>query len=399
MRRNTEKKGLIFIAMIAVILAALVTVLALSLKQDTVKENLQQDPVVKVLFVIEDKNQALFTDILIYYPVSGKGALINIPGNTGGLYSSLDRVDRIDAIYSELGINQYVSDIADFVNTDIPFYIKIKMNDFVELADLLGGLELFISMPVDKTSSTGEKWLLPSGRVTLDGDKVRTFMTYSLEDDSEEDIQERRQDATVAFLSAIKNNSKSFLTEKNFTEISKRLSSNISEKDLLELFLYISQVDTERFEYVTVTGKYSTVDGKMLLMPFRNGEYIKDVVKKAINSIVSPSGTANARPYVIRILNGTKIQGLAHNTRILLQGAAYEVLDIGNMDDDDEVAETYIIDHIGQKEVAKGIGEFIHCTKIQEEEVKSGDEETASNVDFTLVLGKDFDGRWVTKKK
>ncbi|MCR5613081.1 LCP family protein [Treponema sp.] len=399
MRRNTEKKGLIFIAMIAVILAALVTVIALSLKQDTVKENLQQDPVVKVLFVIEDKNQALFTDILIYYPVSGKGALINIPGNTGGLYSSLDRVDRIDAIYSELGINQYVSDIADFVNTDIPFYIKIKMNDFVELADLLGGLELFISMPVDKTSSTGEKWLLPSGRVTLDGDKVRTFMTYSLEDDSEEDIQERRQDATVAFLSAIKNNSKSFLTEKNFTEISKRLSSNISEKDLLELFLYISQVDTERFEYVTVTGKYSTVDGKMLLMPFRNGEYIKDVVKKAINSIVSPSGTANARPYVIRILNGTKIQGLAHNTRILLQGAAYEVLDIGNMDDDDEVAETYIIDHIGQKEVAKGIGEFIHCTKIQEEEVKSGDEETASNVDFTLVLGKDFDGRWVTKKK
>ena len=98
-------------------------------------------------------------------------------------------------------------------------------------------------------------------------------------------------------------------------------------------------------------------------------------------------------------MNGTKIQGLAHNTRILLQGAAYEVLDIGNMDDDDEVAETYIIDHIGQKEVAKGIGEFIHCTKIQEEEVKSGDEETASNVDFTLVLGKDFDGRWVTKKK
>ena len=396
MKLRQEKKGIIFIALIFMILCVLVAIIVVSVKQDTVEENLKRDPVMKVLLVLEDKNQLLFTDVLIYYPVSGKGVLVNIPGNTGGLHSSLDRVDRIDAIYSELGINKYLSEISDFVDVDIPFYIKISMNNFIELADLLGGLELFIPVPVEQESPAGEKWLLPSGRVKLDGDKVRTFMTYYFEDESEDDIQERRQDATVAFLSAIKQQANTYLKKKTFSEISSRMTSNVKEEDLLTLFQHISQVDTERFEYITVTGKYSNVDGKTLLMPFRNGEYIKDVVRKSINSIVSPSGTANARPYVIRILNGTKIQGLAHNTQILLQGAAFEVLDIGNVDGD-EVDETYIIDHIGQPDAAKSIGDVIHCTKIEEEVLKDG--EDVSNVDFTLVLGKNFDGRWVQAKK
>ena len=43
------------------------------------------------------------------------------------------------------------------------------------------------------------------------------------------------------------------------------------------------------------------------------------------------------------------------------------------------------------------VGEFIHCTNIVEEEVDlSGPEnDTAADVDFTIILGKDFDGRYV----
>lgn len=399
MKLKRERKGIILIGMIAAIVIALVVIIAIYAKQDKIKENLQQDPVIKVLFVLKDKNQALFTDVLIYYPVTGKGVLINIPGNTGGLYGALDRVDRIDAIYSEKGIEAYRDAIASFIKVDIPFYIETSLNNFVEIADLLGGLELFISMPVDERSSTGDIWLLPSGKVTLDGEKLRTFLTYHLPEDSDSDIQERRQDATVAYLSAVKANSNTYLNMSNFSQLSSRMSSNVKDVDLLELFLYISEVDTERFETLTVTGNNTTVDGKTLLMPFRNGEYIKDVTKKSINSIVSASGSANARPYVIRILNGTKILGLAHNTKILLEGAAYEVLDIGNVDSDEEVEETYIIDHIGEQEVALAIGDFIHCSKVETEEIKKDDNENVSNVDFTLVLGKNFDGRWVHQKE
>ena len=396
MKIKRERKGLVFIALIMIILCVLITVIGLSLKQNTVEENLKQDPVIKALFVLEDDDKALFTNVLIYYPVTGKGVMVSIPGNTGGLHKSLNKVDRIDEIYSQLGIGVYLKEISSFVGIDIPFYVRINLDKYVELIDILGGIEVFIPSPIDTVSPTGEKWLLPSGRVVLDGEKIKTFISYSLEDENIDEILERKRDAFVSFLASVKSSANAFLNEKNFIEFYSRISFNSKEEDLLKLFQYISQVDTERFEYITVTGYDRNVDGKVLLMPFRNGEYIKDVVKKGINSIISASGTANARPYVMRILNGTSIKGLAHNTKILLQGAAFEVLDIGNVEGDKEVEHTYIIDHIGQRDAAKGIGEFIHCSKIVEEEIKNDDNENVSNVDFTLVLGKDFDGRWVS---
>lgn len=396
MKIKRERKGLVFIALIMIILCVLITVIGLSLKQNTVEENLKQDPVIKALFVLEDDDKALFTNVLIYYPVTGKGVMVSIPGNTGGLHKSLNKVDRIDEIYSQLGIDVYLKEISSFVGIDIPFYVRINLDKYVELIDILGGIEVFIPSPIDTVSPTGEKWLLPSGRVVLDGEKIKTFISYSLEDENIDEILERKRDAFVSFLASVKSSANAFLNEKNFIEFYSRISFNSKEEDLLKLFQYISQVDTERFEYITVTGYDRNVDGKVLLMPFRNGEYIKDVVKKGINSIISASGTANARPYVMRILNGTSIKGLAHNTKILLQGAAFEVLDIGNVEGDKEVEHTYIIDHIGQRDAAKGIGEFIHCSKIVEEEIKNYDNENVSNVDFTLVLGKDFDGRWVS---
>ena len=64
--------------------------------------------------------------------------------------------------------------------------------------------------------------------------------------------------------------------------------------------------------------------------------------------------------------------------------------------DSNDYEKTVIIDHIGNKEVADVVGEFIHCTNIVEEEVVSENEDnSAADVDFTIILGKDFDGRYV----
>ena len=62
---------------------------------------------------------------------------------------------------------------------------------------------------------------------------------------------------------------------------------------------------------------------------------------------------------------------------------------------------TVIIDHIGNKEIAAMVGDFIHCTNIVEEEVdlSNTESETAADVDFTIILGKDFDGRYVRASK
>lgn len=393
--RNNGHSGLFFLLMF-LILAGVGTFIFLSLRVDTVEESLKNNSVIKTLFVLEDKDQVLFTDVFIYYPVSQRGALINILGNTGAIFQSLGRVDRIDAIYTEKGIDVYKSEIEKLIGQEIPFYVEMNLSRFGELTDMLGGLKVFVPSPVDVKTDEGERWLLPSGAVNLDGDKINTYLTYSKVEEDESEIIERRQNVMIAFLSALNRESNQLLEKNCFPLYAEKMNSNLSEKDLRRLFSEISNIDSERLVPQTITGSSRLVDGKMLLFPYYDGQLIKDVVKQATISLVSLDDVSINRIYVLEIQNGTTTQGLARNTAALLKSTGYDVLSTVNAERNDW-EKTLIINHIGNAEIAKNLGDFIHCTNIVDEEIKpdSDGSESNSNVDFTIILGKDFDGRYV----
>ena len=366
------------------------------MKSDTDNQKLKENQVIKSLFVVEDKDQVLFTDIFIYYPVSKKGALINILGNTGAIFQSIGRVDRIDAVYTEKGIETYKSEIEKLIGQEIPFYIDINLSKFSELTDLLGGLKVFVPSPVDIKKPDGDYWLLPSGAVTLDGDKIVTYLDYLRPEESEEELQERRQNVMVSFLSSLKNNLKKIKNKEVFSYFFNKMKSNLEEEELRKLLIEISNVGSESIVPQNITGAKRVVDGKVLLFPYYDGQLIKDVVMQAMTSLTSLDDTKINRIYVLEIQNGTTVQGLARNTAALLKSAGYDVLSTINADRND-YEETKIINHIGNIDIAKNLGNFIHCTNIIEESVKpeSSGIESDSNVDFTIILGKDFDGRYV----
>lgn len=158
----------------------------------------------------------------------------------------------------------------------------------------------------------------------------------------------------------------------------------------------ISDIDAETIIKQNITGHERIVDGKKLIFPLNNGEFIKEAVRQTTKILISTSNAFASRIYVLEIKNGTTVQGLAHNTSILYQNASYDVLSAVNADRND-YEKTVIIDHIGNKEIAAIVGEFIRCTNIEEEELKDSDQEKdiVSDVDFTIILGKDFDGRYV----
>ena len=173
------------------------------------------------------------------------------------------------------------------------------------------------------------------------------------------------------------------------------MSINLSLSDSYRMMSLFSEMDTELIKRQTVTGKLREIDGKELLMPTRNGSDIREAVQQVTQLLVSNSGAMVSRIYVLEIQNGTTIQGLAHNTAILYKGASYDVLGTVNADRND-YDKTVIIDHIGNKEMAEMVGKYIHCSNIIEETVDlSESEDSASNVDVTIILGKDFDGRYV----
>ncbi len=390
-----ERKGMIFLVLIVAIFLSLIVSFYVYLRADSVKDKLKTDPIIKALILIEDGPNVVFTDVFLAYAESGKGALITIPENTGAIYESLGRVDRIDAVFKEKGVDAYKREVENLLDLDLSYTIEIQLSDFERLADLLGGLGVFIPQPVDARGPNGEIWLLPSGAVRLFGSKVTTYMTYNLESEDDDSVQDRRQSMLVALLAALRKNRNVIFQRENFKQFLPCFSSNLKQKDFAELLEIVTRIDYERVTQLAVTGLNQSVDGKVLLYPFRNGDFIKEVAKRTVSSIIQASGSGGDRTYVLEIQNGTKVQGLARNTQILLQGAGFEVLNVSNAPSND-YEQTEIVDLIGNRDAAKSLGDFIRCSKITEARVAAeGENVETPNFDFILILGRDFDGRYV----
>lgn len=392
-----EQKGAIFIALIILIGVAISIVFAFSLKTNSVKDALEEQGIMRTLFVVEDEDSTmLFSSVLIYNPASQKAALVNLPGYTGAIYQSLGRVDKLEKVYSEAGISSYRNEIEKMLGMTIPYYAILPLENFIKISDYLGGMRVFISEPVDCVSEEGDRWLLPSGAINLDGDKIITYLHYRLEDEAESDVQERYQNAMAAFITGLHDKKFIIFNKENKKRYLDFIKTNLNEEEEVTLFEAIADVDSESIIKQTITGSLRRVDGQLLLMPDNNGEFIKEAVKQTTNLLASKDGTITSRVYVIEIQNGTTTQGLARNTAILFQNASYDVLSPVNAPRND-YEETVIIDHLGNNDVAKIVGDFIHCTNIREATPEEEAESSSldAGVDFTIILGKDFDGRYV----
>ncbi|MCR5621704.1 MAG: LCP family protein [Treponema sp.] len=391
---SREQKNLAFILFIIAIVVMVAVKVSMALIHDPVADKLKKDQVVKVLFVIQGEDgTALCSEVFLYYPDSKKCAVIDIPGNTGAIWRSLGRVDRIDVIYRDRGMDAYRAEIEELLGLELPFSISIGQDEFGRMADYLGGLSVFIPEPVDRSDGDGGRWLLPSGAVTLDGEKLRDYMEFLMDDEDEEDRDARRLSAFGAFLTELKVSRTDVLDKKNFPFYSSCMHGNVDVDGLYELLEVISDFDTNFLTTQSVLGSERLVDGQKLIFPFLNGQLVKDVVKQKLRMLITQDTQDNRRVYVVEVLNGTYQQGLARNASILLENAGYSILRVGNADRMD-YEHTAIINHIGNEAAVRTLGDFISCYNIIDEAIDLGSEGD-EDVDFTLVLGGDWDGRYV----
>ena len=66
--------------------------------------------------------------------------------------------------------------------------------------------------------------------------------------------------------------------------------------------------------------------------------------------------------------------------------------------DRNDYEKTVIIDHIGNETAAKNVGELIHCTNIIQADASNTESTKKAVVDFTIILGADYNGDYVINK-
>ena len=371
-------------------------------RSNPVDDALSANRVINVLFIIEDNKVPLSTYVLMYYPVTKRAAIFDIPGDLGLLIARINRVDRIDRVYDSSRLGSYETEIEKLLGIEINFNIVITKENLVSIVDLLEGVEIFIPSAVSYRDDD-EIILFPSGITVLDGDKASLYATYSLlHEDSEMEVF-RRQRFFLGFLNRqIQMNEK--LQNPSISKLYHSLfKTNISQKTLTLLFNEFNNIDTDRTNIQSVTGNLREVSGQMLIIPHYDGNLVKEVVRQTLGTLTREiEDHLIERTLTVEVLNGTAINGLAGRTAEMLRSFGYDVISISNADRNN-YDNTLIVHRSGDDSLVNSFAEVIRCTNIRRELLSNPDNENDPanqnfeyKADITLLIGRNFNGRYVT---
>jgi anionic cell wall polymer biosynthesis LytR-Cps2A-Psr (LCP) family protein len=387
---------LFLIGIIAVLIAGAIFIVTV-LRPDP--DALLKDRVVHSLFVIESNNKPLSSYVLMYYPANKRAAIFDIPGDIGLILKKINMVDRIDAVYDPRNISAFRNEIESLLDIDISFSFILDMVSMGKLVDLLEGVEILIPLPIEQYD-TEPPVLFSSGLTRMDGDKARIYISYALPDEDRETITFRRQRFFLGLLRRIGEQNESLKNPVLAQMYQLLLRTNTNQRTLLRLFDEYTGINIDRLNIQIVGGSIREISGQTLLLPNYNGNLIKDIVRKTLGGLTTLDQGESDRVWTVEVLNGTTANGLAGRTADLLRDFGYDVVSIGNADRNDYDA-TVIVDHSGSRDIAWTFANTIRCKNVLFEAVESeyADNELQNfeyRLDFTIIIGKDFDGRYVT---
>ncbi|MBB6479028.1 LCP family protein [Spirochaeta isovalerica] len=353
----------------------------------------KSEAIVPVMIIVSEEDKPLLTELFLFYHDTGKGAVLDIPGNTGSIISNLKKVDRIDILYDEDNIDPYRAKVGDLTGIDIPFYYIISLENLEKMVDLIDGLNLFIANPVD-IRKDGRTYLLPSGSVTLDGAKVVSYLLYNIDGESDSEKIDRNHKFIKSLLEKMAD-SRGYLSTDEVSDFTRDMAvTNMDRKSFENFLSYLSDLDMDRLQYNKVLGVKRFVDNKELLFPHYDERLLKELVNQIEDYLVNIQSLSDQGvAFSVEILNGTDINGLASRTSQILKSFGYKIAGLGNATrtDGQEVEKTVILDRKGNPDAAKGLAALLKCERWHSE----ADESLDDTIDITLILGKDFDGRYV----
>jgi anionic cell wall polymer biosynthesis LytR-Cps2A-Psr (LCP) family protein len=388
-----------FLAAILILLAGGVIFIVFSLRTDPIEEALSGDRVINTLFVLEKDAKPLSSFVLMYYPATRRAAIFDIPRDLGLIIRRINRVDRIDALYNRQRIGDFENEVEDLLGIEINFFMILGENGLRKAVDLLEGVELFIPSPVEIYGDS--PILFPAGLVRLDGDKAAGYLVYELPDEDREVVSFRRQRFFLGFIKRLGEMWDHISNPQVDNLFQSFFLTNINRRTWERLLGEFASIDMDRTKIQSVGGTIREISGQTLLLPSWDGNLIKQIVGQTLGSITRQTeGALSDQVFTVEVLNGTNINGLAARTAELLRGFGYDVISIGTMDNNNyEVSE--IIDRSLVMDAAQDFGEIIRCRNIRsetplEENPALEFRNFEYRADFTLIIGRDFDGRYVT---
>lgn len=387
--KNLFDPSRLLLALIAILTVGISVFVVLQVRTDKVKETIDSGKLLAVLVVVSDKDHPLFNEVILYNPQTKKTALVDIPPETGSLISSLSRVDALSALFRPDDMKEYLAKVGQLTGLTVPFSIVMTADQLERQVDLLSGIDLFIPSVIEE-SKTDPMVLLPSGNHVLDGAKARDYLIHQDEGEELGDRSARYQKLVQTLMRRWGENQAFLSHEDVFPLFFSGMRTNLEDVGVKTFLKTAAGADWERVVFQRVLGTERIVDKTKLLFPHYNGTLLLETVRQVLVGLANKDADQLVNgTLTVEILNGTTRAGLATRTASLFRNFGYEIVAAKNADSTNQL-ETTIIDRTGNPDQAQKLAELIRCGKI----ISQADVPGGSAM-ITIILGKDFDGRYV----
>lgn len=273
--------------------------------------------------------------LINFNPKSKKVNIVSIPRDT--LITINGRRWKMNAAYPIGGDQRVITEVEKLLSVKVNYLAKVNYEGFREFIDAIGGVDMKIEYNMDYTDKSQNLRIdfKKGTTVHLDGKKAEEFFRWRKNNDGtglpNGDI-DRIKNQHVFLEQVVKKcatPSIIFKIPAILRSVEQNVETNMTGSTMFKYALKLMTLKPSDIKMSTVKGSAKMIDGQSYFIV--NKEENTDLIKR-LNS--SDSGSSEIKPEDVRIkvLNATKISGLAATYQIQLRQLGYKNVDTGNTD-------------------------------------------------------------------
>jgi LCP family protein required for cell wall assembly len=290
--------------------------------------------------------------------------------------------------------------VSSFIGQPVQYYARVNFQGFVELVDLIGGVDVVVQSTIYDTEYPTndygvETFYLEAGPQHLDGETALKYVRTRNVDDDYARAGRQQQVIRAVVDKVLRADMLPTLLPKLprlLYTMRSSIDTDIPMATQLELANYLSSSSLREVRQLVLDNRYGeetySEEGAWILKPDR-----ARVLTALANFFAPPAATnssavAMGKPEWVRIeiLNGTGEPGVAAQTRDLLQSQGWQVVSIGDADRSD-YGRTIIINYGVPDELVERVGVDLELdpalSSLQGLNI-------SAPVDVRIVVGRDF---------
>ncbi|EHJ02000.1 cell envelope-related transcriptional attenuator [Clostridium sp. DL-VIII] len=326
--------------------------------------------------------------VLNYNPQNKNLHIVSIPRDT--LINVNGKNVKINSAYEIGGYSKIKSEVENLLDININYMVKIDYTAFDEIIDAIGGVDMKIdrNMIYDDPVQNLHINFKAGETVNLDGKKAEEFFRWRENNDgsgfANGDLD--RIENQHKFISKVIEKCTSplmiFRVPKIMSAVGDNVETNMSSVDVLSYGMKFMGLKQENVTMSTIKGTEKTINGESFVVFDKNAN--KEILAPLTSSsnsksLISSTSKGDIR---IKILNATKINGLAAKVMKQLSNDGYTKIDTGNIELSDK---SRILANDSDK--SNTIKQDLNIKDIEKKENKP----EYNDYDVIIILGKDYE--------